>query len=137
MTKVSPFATSRRIEIDATSIPSGWSNQEKRNGRKRVTRSVGRQSTVAPQLKTHERKDLPTAYDDEGELTQTANKWIVAVEPDGLTDEQIIDAMITEMADDLGKTVQAVETKVAFTVIGDWIDCKDYIAANKAEWGEE
>jgi hypothetical protein len=131
----SPFDGLTFVVIDYSAIPSGWSNQEKRDSRKRVNRGVGNQSNVQPHTKTHHRQDLPTLYDDVSEITQTANKALYSMDWNG-TGQELIDLMIAEIADELNKTELAVSQKLEITIVGNWVDAIDYIAANKVAWGE-
>lgn len=121
--------------VDYDNIPSGWSNQEKRDSRKRVNRGVGKQNKPQPHLNTVHRLDVKTIFDDEGVLTQTAGKAMFRVDTD-MTDAELIDAVIAEMADELDKTINAVEQKVSVTVIGGQAGAIAHINANPASWGE-
>lgn len=132
-----PFEHLTYVEIDYTAIPSGWTNQEKRDSRKRVNRSVGEQSTNS-HLDTGHRKYPATIFDEEGELTQTADRALFRIDARQYADEQeLIDTIIAEIADELGKTIQAVSQKVSIAIIGGQQEALDHIAANKAAWGEQ
>lgn len=132
---MSEFDALTYFVVDYDNIPSGWSNQEKRNSRKRVDRGVGKQNDPQPHLNTLHRPDVKTLFDGEGVLAQTAGKAMFRVDT-GLSDAALIDAVIAEIADELGKTINAVEQKVSVTVIGGQQDANDHIDANPAAWGE-
>ncbi len=129
-----PFDDLTYFIVDYSSIPSGWSHQERRDSRKRVNRSVGLQSNVQPHLKTEHRKDAPTLFDAEGALIQTADKALFHTS--NLTDQEIVDNTIAEIADELNKTIQAVTQKIEITILGNQQDMLNYLAANKENWGE-
>lgn len=132
-----PFEYLTYVEIDYTAIPSGWTNQEKRDSRKRVNRSVGEQSTQS-HMDTGHRKYPATIFDEEGTVTQTADRALFRIDARRYTDEQeLITAIATEIADELGKTIQAVLQKVSIVIIGGIQAALDHIAAHKAAWGEQ
>lgn len=132
-----PFDNLTYFVIDFDSIPSGWSHQEKRNSRKRVNRGVGQQSNAQSHLNTWHRKDAPTVFDEDDNLTQTAGKVLYRLDALNYANEdELIDAVIAEIADELGKTINAVTQKVEVTIIGGQQDALDYLVANKVAWGE-
>ena len=124
--------------VDYSSIPSGWSHQERRDSRKRVNRGIGQQDNPQSHMNTNHRRDAETLYDAEGVLTQTADKALYRIDATSYADEfDLIDAVIAEIADELNKTINAVSQKVAVTVLGNQQDMLAHLAANKAAWGEE
>ncbi len=122
--------------VDWESMPSGWTKTEKRNARKRINRSVGKQGDPQTHLNTWHRKDLATVIDGQGVITQTANKSLQRADTN-MADQEIIDKVNAEAADELGKDINAVKQQQEVTVLGNQQAMLDHIAANKARYGEQ
>ncbi len=125
------------LVIDFDSIPSGWSNQEKRDSRKHVNSSIGEQSNIVSQLKTGHRKDIVTVLDEElpETIVQTAGKALFRIYTD-LSNTKLKNAIYAAIADKLNKTVNAVKQKVEIIILGNQEAMLAYLAANKEKWGE-
>lgn len=142
-----PFDGLIYVEGDWIKIPSGLSNRLMRKNRKHLVGAVGKQNSHQSHLNTWHRKDMPTVFDDEGEIVQTAGKALYRVDMSQYADEQalidhIYDEIIIDLNDDDEYTnnppfpIGIVRAKIKVTIIGNQQETNDHIAANKSDWGE-
>jgi hypothetical protein len=116
-------------------LPTGWEKQQERAARKCIDVNVGKRNDRREHLNTCHRKNMVTLFDDEGVLTQTANRSMHRVDTD-LNDADLVEEFYAQIAYELDKTVDAVKIKVSVAVIGDQYDAMAHIDINKVAYNE-
>ena len=132
------------VVVDYEDIPSALNNRHKRKNRKHLNAVLCQQSSMQPHLKTHHRKDQQTLLDEDGNVTQTANKAMYCLDARQYADEEeMIDDIYVQINADLDNDEKPrpfppgiVKSKVNVFVVGGWQPTLDYIAEHAEEWGE-
>jgi hypothetical protein len=137
---MSEFDNLTYLVVDLESIPSGWTNQEKSNSRKRVNLGIGRHNQQQSHLNTCNCTDLPTLFEDDENpdvITQTAGRMMYRLDATQYANEQeLIDVVAAEIADELGKTVQAVKAQAEIYIVGGQQESIAEKDNNPEKWNE-